>query len=45
MDKDTRMITQWEQTDFQTSFLPELNKERHVTVFTYDETIKLSRPE
>ncbi len=45
LDIDTRMVTQWEQTDFETSFQPELNKERQVTVFTYDESIQLKRPE
>lgn len=45
IDPATRQVARWEQTDFQTSFLPGVSKERHVILFVYDESIRVDPPQ
>ncbi|MGP6087083.1 hypothetical protein [Antarctobacter jejuensis] len=45
LDPDSQRVMRWELTDFVSSFAPELNKDIHVQVFTYDPSISLSRPD
>ncbi len=40
-----QQVMLWEMTDFVSSFAPELNKDMHVQIFTYDPSISLSRPD
>lgn len=45
LDPQTRQVARWEQTDFEVSFLKGISRERHVTVFEYDETIRVDPPQ
>jgi hypothetical protein len=45
LDPETRQVMRWEQTDFETSFLPGVSKERHVVVFEYDDSIRVDPPQ
>ncbi|WP_110030065.1 hypothetical protein [Hoeflea marina] len=45
LDPASKQVARWEMTDFQTSFLPGISKERHVEVFSYDDSIRVDPPE
>jgi hypothetical protein len=45
IDPGTGRVMRWEQTDFVSSFAPEVNPERHVQVFDYAADISLPTPE
>jgi hypothetical protein len=45
IDPGSGRVMRWEQTDFVSSFAPELNPEIHVQVFDYDAAIALPTPE
>ena len=42
---ETKEVVRWEKTDFQSSWAPQVNKELHVELFEYDNSIKIDRPE
>ena len=45
LDPDTRLPIRWDQTEFVNSWKPGVDMERQVTVFTYDPTIRMLRPD
>lgn len=45
MAPDTGLVMRWELTDFVSSFAPEVNKDLHTQIFSYDPSISLTRPE
>ncbi|ASP18883.1 hypothetical protein ANTHELSMS3_00157 [Antarctobacter heliothermus] len=45
IDPDTDQVMRWEMTDFVSSFAPEVSKDRHTQLFTYDPSISLKRPD
>ncbi len=43
-DPASERIMQWEKTDFQSAWAPQVNQDRHVTVFEYDVRIQVDAP-
>ncbi len=44
-DPASKQIVKWEKTDFQSSWAPKENRDRHVFVFEYDAQIRVDAPE
>ncbi|SMX40681.1 hypothetical protein [Maliponia aquimaris] len=45
LDPETQRVQRWEMTDFTSSFAPELSRDIHVQVFSYDDPMTITRPE
>ncbi|WP_417207548.1 hypothetical protein [Antarctobacter sp.] len=45
IDPKTDQVMRWEMTDFVSSFAPEVSKDRHLQIFTYDPAISIERPD
>lgn len=45
IDPDDGRVMRWEMTDFVSSFAPEVSRDIHVQIFTYDDPISISRPD
>ena len=45
LDPASKDVLRWDKTDFQSNWAPDVSKERHVEVFEYDGSIKVTSPD
>lgn len=45
LDPETQRVLRWEMTDFTSSFAPEVSRDNHVQIFSYEDPMTITRPD